>query len=226
MSPVVSFVIAVVVGAALFAGLPLVSWGLADVQGFISNPARLSYLVVVLLLQLFVTWKFPGAGRSQSKGRQLVQRQRLAVILLQVLTLGIIIVAPFSDRHQIGVLNALNAVRFVGVALFAVGFSAMNWSAASLGKQFSIQVTLQADHQLITGGPYQYIRHPRYLSIIIYNLGVALVFDSWLALLCDVALTLVLLWRIHDEEVLLRQEFGSQWETYAHKSWRLIPYVY
>jgi protein-S-isoprenylcysteine O-methyltransferase Ste14 len=226
VSSVVGFAIAILIGTALFAGLPLAGWGLADIQGFISNPARLSYLVVVVLLQIFVTWKFPGAGRSQSKGRQIVRRQQVAVVLLQVLSLAIVIVAPFSDRHQIGVLGAADAIRFVGLALFAAGFSAMNWSAASLGKQFSVQVTLQADHQLITGGLYQYVRHPRYLSIIVCNCGIALVFDSWLALLCVAALVLVLLWRIHDEEALLRQEFGSQWETYAHKSWRLIPFVY
>lgn len=40
------------------------------------------------------------------------------------------------------------------------------------------------------------------------------------------ALTLVLLWRIHDEESLMHQEFGADWDVYARKSWHLIPFVY
>jgi protein-S-isoprenylcysteine O-methyltransferase Ste14 len=36
----------------------------------------------------------------------------------------------------------------------------------------------------------------------------------------------VLLWRIHDEEALMRQEFGADWGAYAKKSWHLIPYIY
>jgi protein-S-isoprenylcysteine O-methyltransferase Ste14 len=37
---------------------------------------------------------------------------------------------------------------------------------------------------------------------------------------------LVLAWRIHDEEALLREEFGADWEAYSRRSWRVIPFVY
>jgi protein-S-isoprenylcysteine O-methyltransferase Ste14 len=70
------------------------------------------------------------------------------------------------------------------------------------------------------------VRHPRYLGVILLMLGIALVFRSWWALLLVLALSLVLLWRIQDEEKLLQEEFGSFWEAYAKKSWRLVPLVY
>jgi protein-S-isoprenylcysteine O-methyltransferase Ste14 len=95
-----------------------------------------------------------------------------------------------------------------------------------LGRQFSVQVTLQKDHRLVTGGPYQVLRHPRYLGIILFNVGIALIFHSWLALLLVAALALVLLWRIHDEEAFMQQAFGTQWEAYARQSWRLVPFIY
>jgi len=102
----------------------------------------------------------------------------------------------------------------------------MNWAEASLGKQFSVQVTLQDGHRLVTDGLYRYLRHRRYLGIIGFNVGIALVFHSWLALVFVAGLVLVLLWRIHDEELLMRQAFGVEWETYTRRSWRLIPFVY
>ena len=40
------------------------------------------------------------------------------------------------------------------------------------------------------------------------------------------AMGLVLAWRIRDEEAPLRATFGSDWEAYARKSRRLIPFLY
>ena len=218
--------IALFIGVAIFVGLPLVGWGIADVQGFVSHPTRLGYVALVILLEVFVVIKFPGAGSNRGEGTKTVHRQRWVVLLMQVLSLAIVIAAAYSDRHDSAVFNELAPVRYIGLVLFAFGFVMMNWAAASLGKQFSIQVTLQKDHQLVTGGLYHYLRHPRYMGIIFFNLGIALVFRSWLALILVAALTLVLLWRIHDEEAFMQHAFGAEWETYTRTSWRLIPLVY
>jgi protein-S-isoprenylcysteine O-methyltransferase Ste14 len=66
----------------------------------------------------------------------------------------------------------------------------------SLRKQFSVQVTIQENHQLVTGGLYRYLRHPRYLGILVFNLGIALVFRSRLGLALVAALGGVLLVRV------------------------------
>jgi protein-S-isoprenylcysteine O-methyltransferase Ste14 len=60
----------------------------------------------------------------------------------------------------------------------------------------------------------------------VFNLGISLVFHSGLAMLLVAALTLVLLWRIHDEEAFMHQAFRTDWEAYAKRSWRLIPLIY
>jgi protein-S-isoprenylcysteine O-methyltransferase Ste14 len=216
----------IVIGSLIFAGLPLLGWGITDVQGFVNHPARFGYILVVVLLQIVIVIKFPIAENNGGKGTKTVQRQKLALVLIQVFSIAVIITAPFSDRHDIGVWFGFDAGRYIGLGLFAMGFFAVNWAQASLGKQFSIQVARQIDHQLVTGGPYQYIRHPRYLSIIVFNVGLCLVFHSWLALITLAFLAIVLLWRIHDEEIFMHREFGGEWDTYAGKSWRLIPYIY
>ncbi len=226
MSKIVRSSIALFIGVAIFVGLPLIGWGLADVQGFISRPARLGYVALVILLEVFVLIKFPGAGSQRGEGTHTIRRQRWTVLLMQILSLAIVIAAAYSDRHDVTVFGESGPIRYLGLVLFALGFVAMNWAAASLGKQFSVQVTLQEDHHLVTDGLYRYLRHPRYLGIILFNVGIALVFHSWLALLLVGALTLVLLWRIHDEDAFMHQAFGTEWEAYAHTSRRLIPFVY
>jgi len=226
VSTVLGFVIKILIGIALFAGLPLLGWGVMDIPGFFENPVRLAYIVTVVFLQVLVVIKFPEIGRKRDEGKKVVQRQRLAVVLLQVITIAIIIGAPYCDRRGIATLGGGNPFRYLGLALFVLGFMVMNWAEATLGKQFSVQVTIQEGHTLVTEGLYRYIRHPRYLGIIVYNVGISLVFLSWLALILVVALAGVLLWRVQDEEALMRQEFGTEWQRYASRSWRLIPFVF
>ncbi len=197
-----------------------------DIQGFIKNPVRLAYIGVVVLLQILIVIKLPEIGRHRGEGKKIVQRQRLAVLLLQVISLAVVIGAPYSDRWGVAALGEGNAIRYLGLVLFALGFTAMNWAEATLGKQFSVQVTIQEGHTLVTEGLYRYVRHPRYLGIIIYNVGLSLVYRSWLAVVLVAILTGVLLWRIQDEEVLMQREFGVEWQSYSTQSWRLIPFVY
>lgn len=214
-------------GILIFVGLPVVGWGVKDAQGFFSHPARLSYAVIAVLLQVLVVVRFPEAGSGHGKKEErVVPRERLRLVPLQVLPLAIVIAAPFTDRRGIAVLGGLEALRYLGLVLFPLGLIGMHWAEASLGRQFSVYVRIQEDHKLVTEGLYRNLRHPRYLGIILFTVGFSLVYRSWLALLLVAVLTLVLLRRIQGEEALLHRAFGTDWEAYCRKSWRLVPFVY
>ncbi len=151
-----------VVGIVLFAGLPLCGWGLSDLAGFTADPARRSYLVLVFLLNLIVVATKPRAEELTRRPQKIVARQRLAVGLLQLLSILIVVAGPFCDRRDIAVIQ-IQVIRYWGLFLFAVGFLGLHWAEVALGKQFSVQVAIQEGHRLVTDGPYRYLRHPRYL---------------------------------------------------------------
>lgn len=226
MKKILGSILKVLIGITLFVGLPLVGWGVRDFKEFFAHPARLGYIVLAILLQIVAVVMVPGIRRDTREGRQTVRRQRIAVLLLQVLCLAIILAAPYSDRSGIAAFGELTTARYLGLALFALGLVMVSWAEASLGKLFSVQVTLQDGHRLVTDGLYRYLRHPRYSGVILFNLGIAFAFRSWLALVLVTAVVLVLLWRIHDEEHLMHEAFGTEWETYTKRSWRLMPLVY
>lgn len=215
-----------VVGLLLFVGLPLLGWGITDVAGFVANPARLGYLITVTILQVVAVTRFPTLGQNRAEGKEIVARQRLVLPILQILSLLIALGAPFSDHRSIGVLPDYLPLRFIGVVLYTMAFVLMVWAEIILGRQFSLQVTVQEDHHLITNGPYRYLRHPRYLGIIVVNLGYMLIFRSWVTGFAVVAVIATLLWRIYDEERFLHQQFAAEWETYCATRWRLIPFVF
>ncbi len=183
----------VLLGTVIFAGLPLLGWGLTDLAGFASDPARLAYAVIVVVLQILAAVVFPGAGTGRGEGTETVRRQRVAILLLQVLSPAILIAAGYTDRRGILSIGDPQTIRYLGVLMFALGFVAVSWAEWSLGKQCSVQVTIQADHELVTDGPYRYLRHPRYLGILAFTIGISLTFNSWVALGLVVPLTIVLL---------------------------------
>lgn len=212
-------------GLAIFAGLPLVAWGVDDSPAFVRDRARLAYLVLVFALNAYAAIRIPEVGKARREPAKTVGRQHWAVLVLQVVSVAIVVIAAYSDRRAMMVLTS-EAVRYVGIVLYAVGFLTMHWAEKSLGKQFSLEVAIQRNHELVTGGIYRYVRHPRYLGITMFTVGIALVFRSAVSLTLAGAVLAVLLWRIHDEEILLEQEFSHQWRAYAERSWHLIPFVY
>jgi protein-S-isoprenylcysteine O-methyltransferase Ste14 len=208
----------------------LLGWGLDDLPGYFSLPPRLWYSVAVALFSLAVGIQANGSTEGIRGGRgeesKFVFRQRVVRVGL-VLSLYIaLFFIPFCDRRGIAVFNNGGIVRWLGVGLSAVGYALVFWSGLALGKQYSADVTIQSDHHLITGSIYRFIRHPRYLGVMALSVGISCVFLSWIGLVASVVFLAVILFRIRDEEAVMHQEFGTEWEAYCKCSWRLIPYLF
>jgi protein-S-isoprenylcysteine O-methyltransferase Ste14 len=142
------------------------------------------------------------------------------------LLFGALFFLPFADHRNIGVMMAGQVVRWLGLFLYGLGLALMSWSRAALGRMYSGEVTIQKSHRLIKTGLYRYIRHPIYLGMLSSALGLSFLFRSWIGLVAMIPIVVGLLFRIKDEEEVLRKEFGREWETYCKQSWRFIPYLY
>ena len=213
-------------GALIFLGFPLLGWGFGHIPQFFENPARTAYAVVILALQIFSLIYNPQVGRNQEDRKSGAPSSKLDLILIQIFSLAVVILAPFSDQRSFGVIDVQNTIRFIGLFITVPAFVLMQAGEKFLAKQFSVEVTLQKDHQLIQSGPYKVIRHPRYLGILLFFLGISLTFRSLLGIILVLVLTAVLIWRVFAEEKMMHQEFGKAWEEYQAKTWRLIPYIF
>ena len=214
------------VGCLFFIALPGIAWGLGDIQGLLAHQARLGFFILIFVLSAFAAIRIPEIGKQRSAPKKTVPHQHLAVVLLQLFSIAIMVIGPYCDRRNIAAIGGGEALRYLGLGMYLLGFLTMHYAEAYLGRLFSVEVSIQEGHTLVTDGPYRHLRHPRYLGITVFSFGLALIFRSWLSMALAMLTTLVLLWRIRDEEALMHDEFGSEWEVYARKSWRLIPFIY
>jgi len=214
----------------IYLGMPLVGWGLGGLRGFFSSPPLLGYAVVVVLFSLAVGFQaynsIEGIRGKKGEAAKLVFRQTILRYILEISLYIALIFIPFFDRHGIGVFYDKDTLRWVGVGFSLLGYGLIFWSGLALGRQYSADVTIQENHRLVTNSIYHFIRHPRYLGIIALSIGMSCVFRTWIGLLATLFFLAMLLYRIKDEEAVMHQEFGPEWEAYCTRSWRLIPYIY
>jgi protein-S-isoprenylcysteine O-methyltransferase Ste14 len=87
-------------------------------------------------------------------------------------------------------------------------------------------VQVFAGQSVITTGPYALVRHPMYVGVLILIAGVPLALGSWWGLAILLLAVPGLMWRITDEEKLLRQDLHG-YNAYAQKvPYRLLPGVW
>lgn len=124
-------------------------------------------------------------------------------------------------------LGAAGDVAWVGVGLAVLGLALRAWAMATLGSSYTRTLRTEASQQLVTTGPYRWLRHPGYAGSLLVWVGATLAFGTWLGAVIVAALMLgAYAWRIRGEEAMLEASFGRAYLDYAACTSRLIPGIY
>jgi len=201
--------------------LGLAVWGAGGIDDFISEPARIALVIVGSALGIAALFSSGhiGAGEREDRGNRWV----IGVLGVVGLLLGYL--PAYTERRGFWTIDG-DAVRWLGVVLFAAGGALRIYPVYVLGRRFSGLVAIQAGHTLVTDGVYGVIRHPSYLGLLINALGWALIFRSGIGVLLTTLIIPPLLARIRAEEKLLSAHFGVEYDRYCERTSRLIPGLY
>jgi protein-S-isoprenylcysteine O-methyltransferase Ste14 len=207
---------------AFEAALMLFAWG--DVRGFFAHGARAGTVAALLVVPFITIW---GKSERVNRGLSSVTGQCQTLALLELGFFVCYLVVPYSDRRGLLVLPESDALRYAGLLLFVAGIALRTWAFVYLGRFFSIFLTIQEGHRLLTDNIYKYVRHPSYTGLLVRSIGWALVFRSLLGLGAWLLLVVFLLKRIRHEERVLANRFTLEWDEYRRRTpWRLLPGVY
>jgi protein-S-isoprenylcysteine O-methyltransferase Ste14 len=116
-------------------------------------------------------------------------------------------------------------LRWLGFIIGLLAIALMIWVELELGRQFSPQLQLRQEHQLITSGPYSRVRHPLYTALIAYGLSLALVSANWFFVAFFILSMFGLFLRVPKEERMMLDQFGDQYRTYMQHTGRFFPKV-
>jgi protein-S-isoprenylcysteine O-methyltransferase Ste14 len=206
---------------AVAAYLALAVLGMGGVDAFFSHPPLVALAVITVVatvVALFTSGNLSAGEREDRSNRWVIG----ALLVIGLLSAWL---PAYTDRKEFWTLDG-DAIRWLGVALYAAGGALRMWPVFVLGRRFSGLVAIQPGHTLVTEGIYRVIRNPSYLGLIILSLGWALAFRSAVGVLLAALYIPPLVARMNSEERLLRSQFGQDYEAYRSRTWRLIPGLY
>jgi protein-S-isoprenylcysteine O-methyltransferase Ste14 len=119
------------------------------------------------------------------------------------------------------------SIQVFGLVLVCLGMLLQVWARTSIKGMYSGHLQVTSGQALVTSGPYRFVRHPSYASLVLLASGIAIGFGSVIGLAAVPLLLLPgLAYRISVEEELLRDGFGDEFNSYARRVKKLIPGVW
>lgn len=184
------------------------------------------FFVSVLAITLYLAVKDPqllqrrvtaGPGAEKEKKQNVIQS------IAQVAFIAIFIVPALDHRlhwSQVPAWIVIAGDALVVLGLFFV-FLVFRENSYTSGI-----IAVEAEQKLVSTGPYAIVRHPMYSGALLMLLGVPLALGSWWGVLALIPITLVIVWRLLDEEEFLAKNLTG-YPAYTSKvKYRLLPYVY
>jgi protein-S-isoprenylcysteine O-methyltransferase Ste14 len=209
----------ILAGTLFYLGLAILGRG--GFAAFFAHPALSALAILFAALAIAALF----AGGNLSPGVREDRANRWVIGALGLIGLLAAWLLPWCDRKDFWTLDG-DAIRWLGILLFAAGGALRLWPVFVLGHRFSGLVAIQPGHELVTSGIYGLIRHPSYLGLLVNALGWALAFRSTVGLLLTALLIPPVIARIRSEENLLRAQFGAAYDAYRARTSRLIPGLY
>jgi protein-S-isoprenylcysteine O-methyltransferase Ste14 len=115
----------------------------------------------------------------------------------------------------------------VGLAAYMVSFAFILW-AMSVNRHFegTVRIQEERDHKVCTAGPYQWVRHPGYLGMLIGMFCLPLILDTGYGLIISAWLSVLLLVRTAMEDAMLRRDLNGYADYAQQVRFRVLPGIW
>jgi len=167
----------------------------------------------------------PLLERRMKAGPQYEQEwsQKIIVSLVFVAFFALIVVSALDHRYAWS--PVAPAVSILGEVVILLSFLFIFW-VTRVNSFAASNIRVEKDQRVIDTGPYAHVRHPMYAGAIWLFVGIPLALGSWRSLAFILPLVPVLLWRLLDEERILRRDLAGYTEYMRRVRARLIPFVW
>ena len=138
--------------------------------------------------------------------------------------LFVVVVVPVIDHRCVWSAVPLYVVA-AGDVLVALGFL-IEFFVFKENSFASAIIEIGTGQKVISSGPYALVRHPMYIGWLVTFSGVPLALGSWWGLFTIIPITLVIVWRLLDEETFLAGNLPGYLEYQNRVRYRLVPFIW
>ncbi len=185
-------------------------------------------LLAFVILGILLYWEVRERRSSRAIGTRSGHSPVLRVFLRAIMpAAGILLMVQLIGIFELPLRVStpiLSALRTTGVILFLLGTILAIWARESLGIHWAHAADFQIlpGQDLVTDGPYRYVRHPLYTAFLLVFLGTELIVGSVLVLLI-LPLSWLMVWQSRKEEEILRAAFRDAYRDYEQSTGMFFP---
>lgn len=191
---------------------------------------RLSLVLGLIYLVSEVVLTVTRRGRSKTGTKQDKSTLGMIWVVIAVSIMAGVFVAQSRSLRAVVwpfELPESDWIPALAIVLFALGLAIRWWAIVTLGRFFTVDVTIEKDHELVERGPFRYVRHPSYTGVLLAFVGFALTLRNWGAILVVlVPIFVAFVRRMNVEEEALASALGEKYVAYMCRTKRLVPGVY
>ena len=114
-------------------------------------------------------------------------------------------------------------LRWSGAGLGAACLPLSYWVFSTIGKNITPTVETRENYELVTNGPYRWVRHPLYSVGTSFFISLSVLAANWLMGLASLLVLAMLLVRLPKEEAKLIERFGNEYREYMKRTGRFFP---
>lgn len=162
--------------------------------------------------------------RINAGPRDETEMSQKIIQLLAAIAFIAVLVVPALD-HRFGWSTVPPYVCIVGDILVALGFLAV-FFVFKENTFASAIIEVGSEQKIISTGPYAVVRHPMYIGALVMLLGVPLALGSLWGVLTIIPMTLVIVWRLLDEERFLAENLSGYSDYQSKVKYRLLPFAW
>ncbi|MCJ7715132.1 MAG: isoprenylcysteine carboxylmethyltransferase family protein [Anaerolineales bacterium] len=189
-----------------------------------------SVILVVLVLMFTISTSY--RKRAREEGDLIERREEGIAVMVIRLFFGLLFLAVHLlnifyprllswDKFELPIY-----LRFLGTAIAIICVPLIWWVFKNTGKNVSETMLIKVDHELVTSGPYQWVRHPLYGTALLLLFSISITFGDWILLVGSlIGLIAFRLLVIPAEEKQLLDAFGEEYECYQARTGALLPWI-
>jgi protein-S-isoprenylcysteine O-methyltransferase Ste14 len=183
------------------------------------NTSIFIWIIYAIWLIIVVYLTVSGIGVKRETKGHLLQSFGLMFAIIAAFLLPLLPIFNFLNFAPVNpVLSS------IGLILCVAGMAFLVWGRQHLGRNWSQTVSIKKEPELVTSGPYRYVRHPMYAGGLVAGIGSAIVCGgAWIFLL--IILGSIFLSRVGAEDRVMEKQFPNDYPDYKKRTKALIPFV-